>query len=104
MPPLIRFCLVSLLSGTGNAHLRCAAAHAGYFGKGTVGQVQNATAIIRASVVDSDGHSLAVGWIDHSNFGAEREVTMGSGEAMSIEAFSIGSSLSIEAISNAIPG
>lgn len=80
-----------------------ATANTGYFGKGTVGQVQDATAIVRASVVDPDGHSLAIGWIDHSNSGAEREVTMGSSEAIGIEALSIGSALPIEAISIAIP-
>ena len=91
-------------SGTSNTHLRCATAHTGYFGEGAVGQVQNATTMVRAPVVDSDDHSLAVGWIDHSNFGAEREVAMGSSEAMSVEAFSIGGSLPVEAVSNAIPG
>jgi hypothetical protein len=80
-----------------------ATANTGYFGKGSVGQVQNATAIVWAPVIDSDGHSLAIGWIDHSNPGAEREVTMGSGEAIGIEALSIGSALPIEAISMAIP-
>ena len=89
--------------GTGNTHLRRATANAGYFGKGAIGQIKNATAIVRSPVIDSDSHSLAIGWINHFDFGAEREVTMGSSEAMSIETFSIGSSLPIEAISNAIP-
>ena len=102
-PPFTHLCLPSLPLGTSNAHLRCAAAHAGYFSKGAVGQIKNATAIVRAPIVDSDGHSLAVGWIDHFNFGAKGKVAMGSSEAMSIEAFPIGSSLPIEAISVAIP-
>lgn len=96
-------CLASLPSCASNAHLCGATAHTGYFCKGSVGQIEDAAAIVRAPVVDSYSHSPAVSWIDHSNFGTEGEIAMGSSEAISIETLSIGGALSIEAISMAIP-
>jgi len=82
----------------GEAHLGNALRRAGNASEGAVGKVQRAACNKRPSVSDSHRHAFVCRGVGHSQAGAEREKTMGSGEAMSIEAASISSTLAMETI------
>ena len=86
-----------------DAHLCCATAWTGQPCKSAVGHVQNPVAVIGASVINPYLDDPAIGQIGHLHRGTKREVAMGGSHGISAEAFPIGSSLPMEAVSHAIP-
>ena len=70
--------------------------------KAAVGQIEDAPASIRASVVNRHDNSLAIVTILHLHFGAHGKRGVGSREAISIEASTTGGGLAVIAVANAI--
>ena len=86
-----------------NAHVSRAPASGSNAREGAVGQIKDATTVVRAVVCDADHHAFPIVLIGHSHLGAKGKIAMGSSEAVSIETLATGRTPSIEAVANSIP-
>ena len=86
-----------------NAHVSRAPAGGGNARERSVGQIQDAATVMRTVVCDLDHDTAAIALVGHPHASAKWKGAMGSGEAVSIEALTTGSTLSVKAISHAIP-
>lgn len=93
----------SLASEASNAHVSRAPAGSSNAREGSVGQIKDATTVVRAVVCDFDHDTAAIALVGHSHLRAEWQASMGGSEAVSIEAFTTGRTLSVKAISHAVP-
>lgn len=75
---------------------------AGNLSKGTVGKVNDATAVVRATVIHAHHNAPAVALVSHANLCAEGERWMGRGELRRGEALSVGSETACKAIIEAV--
>ena len=86
-----------------NAHVSRAPAGSSNAREGAVGQVKDATTVVRAVVCDLDHHAFPIVLIGHAHLGAKGKGAMGGSEAVGIKACATGRTLAVKAITNAIP-
>ena len=87
-----------------NAHVSRAPACGGNAREGAVGQIKDATTVVWSVVCDAYHDAAAIALVGHPHASAEGKGTMGSSEAVSIEALTTGRTLSVKAIPHPIPG
>ncbi len=102
-PAVIFLYKASLASEASNANVSRAPAGSSNAREGAVGQIKDATTVVRAVVCDADHHAFPIVLIGHSHLGAKGKVTMGGSEAVGIEALATGRTLAVKAISHLIP-
>ena len=86
-----------------NAHVSRAPAGGSNARERSVGQIQDATTVVRTVVCDAYHDAAAIALVGHPHASAEGKGAMGSSEAVSIEALTTGSTLSVKAITHSIP-
>ena len=86
-----------------NAHVSRAPAGSSNARESAVGQIKDATTVVRAVVCDADHHAFPIVLIGHPHASAKGKVTMGGSEAVGIEALATGRALAVKAISHPIP-
>ena len=101
--PIARLKPAGSRSKASNANVSRAPAGGGNARKGAVGQIQDAATVMRTVVCDLDNDAAAIALVGHPHASAEGKGAMGSSEAVSIEALTTGSTLSVKAITHSIP-
>jgi len=91
------------LSEASNAHVSRAPASGSNAREGAVGQVKNATTVVRAVVCDFDHHAFPIVLIGHPHASAKGKGAMGGSKAIGIKACATGRALAVKAISHPVP-